>query len=72
MKPTNPNERIVSSAELESHIAEVKRQGGIVRRMEVVRGCNALWKLTVERGPAQPDLAPSLHCQCNDSRAAAS
>jgi hypothetical protein len=58
-KPTNPNERIVSSAELESHIAEVKRQGGIVRRMEVVRGCNAVWKLTVEHGPAQPELAPS-------------
>ena len=58
-KPTNPNERIVSSAELESHIAEVKRQGGTVRRMEVVRGCNAVWKLTVEHGPAQPELAPS-------------
>jgi hypothetical protein len=59
MKPTNPNERIVSSEELESHIAEVQRQGGIVRRMEVVRGCNAVWKLTVEHGPAKHELAPS-------------
>jgi hypothetical protein len=58
-EPTNPNERIVTSAELESHIAEVKRQGGIVRRMEVVRGCNAVWRLTVEHRPAQPELAPS-------------
>lgn len=27
--------------------------------MEVVNKCNGLWRLTVEHGPAQPELAPS-------------